>query len=94
MNEKPQNILTAPDFIGPNKVSSTSKVRGLNSFDFAGFSYRTGRNKTETGSSKVTVNQNPVTGETIGDLQNNEMKNKYKAFDDERQAILNNQNNN
>ena len=94
MNEKPQNILTAPDFIGPNKISETSKVRGLNSFDFAGFSYRTGRKKTAEGSSTVTVKQNPVTGGTIGDLQNNEIKNKYNAFDAERKAILDNQKNN
>ena len=45
MNEAPQNILTGPDFIGPNKVQTTNKVRGLNSFDFAGFSYDTGRKK-------------------------------------------------
>ena len=94
MNEKAQNILTAPDFIGPNKISETSKVRGLNSFDFAGFSYRTGKNKTAKGSSKVTVKQNPVTGGTIGDLQNNEIKNEYNAFDAERKAILDNQKNN
>jgi|TARA_R110002060_G_scaffold70248_1_gene78847 hypothetical protein len=91
MNEKAQNILTAPDFIGPNKISETSKVRGLNSFDFAGFSYDTGRKKTATGNSTVTVKQNPVTGETIGDLQNNEIKNEYNAFDEERKAIINSQ---
>jgi len=94
MNESPQNILTAPDFIGPNKVEKTNKVRGLNSFNFAGFSYSTGRNKTATGSSTVTVKQNPVTGGTIGDLQNNEIKKEYNTFDAERQAILNKKENN
>ena len=91
MNEKRQSILTGPDFIGPNKVETTNKVRGLNSFDFAGFSYDTGRKKTATGNSTVTVKQNPVTGETIGDLQNNEIKNAYNTFDEERQAIINSQ---
>tara|TARA_R100000541_G_scaffold48518_1_gene55569 strand:+ start:269 stop:877 length:609 start_codon:yes stop_codon:yes gene_type:complete len=94
MNEKAQNILTAPDFIGPNTIKETSKVRGLNSFDFAGFSYRTGKKNNARGSSEVTVKQNPATGETIGDLQNNEIKNEYNAFDAERKAILDNQKNN
>ena len=91
MNEKAQNILTAPDFIGPNKISETSKVRGLNSFDFAGFSYRTGKKQTAVGNSSATVKKNPVTGETIGDLQNNEIKNAYNTFDEERKAIINSQ---
>ena len=47
--------------------------------------------KTATGNSTVTVKQNPVTGETIGDLQNNEIKNAYNTFDEERKAIINSQ---
>jgi len=94
MNEPAQSILTPPKFIGPPTVEETSKVRGLNSFDFAGFSYRTGRKKTAKGNSTVEVKQNPVTGSTIGDLQNNEIKNAYNAFNAEKaQIILDNKNN-
>tara|TARA_R110000823_G_scaffold208016_2_gene338521 strand:+ start:1898 stop:2509 length:612 start_codon:yes stop_codon:yes gene_type:complete len=94
MNEKPQDILTSPDFIGPNTVETTNKVRGLNSFDFAGFSYRTGKKQTAKGNSSATVKTNPVTGETIGDLQNNEIKKAYSTFDKQRKAIINSQSQN
>jgi len=94
MNEKAQSVLTGPDFIGPkvdNTVTTTSKVRGLNSFDFLGLDYMTGKKNTAKGSSNVTVNQSPVTGATIGDLQNRQGKDAYNAYDLERQNILNSQ---
>tara|TARA_R100001369_G_scaffold40920_1_gene67008 strand:- start:34 stop:654 length:621 start_codon:yes stop_codon:yes gene_type:complete len=98
MNENAQNILTAPDFIGPmpeNKVVETKKKRGLGNIRIGNiFEYQTGYKNTAKGNSKVTVKQDPVTGNTIGDLQNNEIKNAYNTFDAERKAILNNQKNN
>ena len=94
MNENAQSVLTGPDFIGPkvdNTVTTTSKVRGLNSFDFLGLDYMTGKKNTAKGESEVTVNQNPVTGETIGDLGNRQIKDAYNVFDLERQNILDSQ---
>ena len=91
MNENAQSVLTGPDFIGPkvdNTVKKTSKVRGLNSFDFLGLDYMTGKKNTAKGDSKVTVNKNPVTGSTIGDLGNRQIKDAYNVFDLERQNIL------
>jgi len=97
MNEAKQSILTPPKFIGPevdNKVVETENNRGIGTFSLLGFDYISGKKGKTKGNSEVTVKQDPVTGSTIGDLQNNEIKNAYNAFNAEKaQIILDNKNN-